>query len=408
MASAFLRSKVEERAALTDLVNGILKKCSDDSREPSVEERARLDEYGTRIKALDGTIVELRTQEEASARFLGVVEGIEAAEEDSERRQTRRNREPEPEVRTAGEAFIQSEQFKTYRGYGTMQPVEFQDFLGVEARMAVISGPITEESLNLPAYRWDGPPGATTTAPFLRLIGREVVSTNAVSYITWGDSATGAAVVPETDLKPEAALAPTEHPVNLDTYAYWKAITRQALEDYPRIRSIVETKLRTGLADALETAAIATLDGVAAPGSATNLEGIREAIGQLQGSGYRPTAIAMNPADAATLDLAVMGSTLLGPNSPGSYWGLPVVPVGGVEQGTAYVGDFANAVTWFDRSSASVYMSDSHADYFIRNLFVILAEQRSAFALTEPTAVVAVTIAAPAPEAPAALTAASK
>lgn len=406
MASAFLRAKVDERAALTDLVSGILDKCSDEQRDPSPEERAKLDDYNTRIKVLDGSITELRTAEEANTRFLKNAGAIEAAAEDAETVRTR-SRQVEPARLSAGEAFVQSEQFKNYRGFGTMQPVEFADFLGIEQRMAVLAGPITEDQLNLPAYRWDGPAGPQVNTPFLSVIGREVVSTNAVSYITWSP-ATGVAVVAETDTKPEATLTPTETPLNLQTYAYWKAITRQALEDYPRIRSIVETKLRTGLADALETAAIATLDGVAAPGSATNLEGIREAIGQLQGSGYRPTAIAMNPADAATLDLAVMGSTLLGPNSPGSYWGLPVVPVGGVEQGTAYVGDFANAVTWFDRSSASVYMSDSHADYFIRNLFVILAEQRSAFALTEPTAVVAVTIAAPAPEAPAALTAASK
>jgi HK97 family phage major capsid protein len=399
MASAYLRSKVDERAALTDVVDGILKKCSDESREPSPEERSRLDEYGTRIKALDGTIVELRTQEEANARFLGVAQGIEAAEEDSERRGAARKTQTEPEIRSAGEAFIQSEQFKRYRGYGTMEPVEFEDFLGMETRMAVLTGPITEALLKLPPERWDGPAGPTVRAPFLSLIGREVVSTNAVSYITWGDYATGAAEVAETDTKPEATLTPTEHPVTLKTYAFWKAITRQALEDYPRIRSIVESKLRIGLAQELETVATGVLSGVAAPGTATNLEGIRSAIATLQENGYTPTAIAMNPQDAALLDLEVMGSTLLGPNSPGNYWGVRVVPVGSIPAGTAYVADWTQAVTWFDRSSASVYMSDSHADYFIRNLFVILAEQRSTFALTEPNAVVAVTVAAATPPA---------
>lgn len=396
MPTAFLRSKIDERAALTDLVEGIYEKCTADSRDPSTEERAKLDEYGGRIKILDGSIAELRTAEDANSRFLSTSAAVEdRAERDEIRRTEKGGKDKTPETRSIGQAFVESEQFQNYRGRGTMEPVEFQDFLGVEER-AAITGPITDALLKLPAQRWDGPAGPVSRTPFLSIIGREVVSTNAVSYITWGDSATGAAKVAETDLKPEAALVPTEHPVTLDTYAFWKAITRQALEDFPRIRSIVENKLRLGLAETLEAAAIATLSGVTAPGASapTNLAGVRTAIATLQSAGYTPTAIAMNPGDAAQLDLAVMAGTLSGPSIPGTYWGLRVIPVGGIAAGTAYVGDFGQGVTWFDRSSASVYMSDSHADYFIRNLFVILAEERSVFALTEPTAIVAVKIAA--------------
>jgi HK97 family phage major capsid protein len=386
MPSAFLRSKVDERAALTDLVSGILDKCSDDQRDPSPEERAKLDDYSNRIKVLDGSITELRTAEEANQRFLQTAARLEDAEETAERRQLAKT--APTETLSAGEAFIQSEAFRTYRGRGTMEPVEFQDFLGLEQRAA-----IDLALLDLPPQRWDGPVGPRVTSPFLAIVGREQVSSNSVSFIQWSD-ATGATVVAEGALKPEATLTPTETPATLATYAYWKAITRQALEDYPRIRSIVETKLRGGLAQILEAAAIATLAGVAAPSAGSNLAGIRNAIAELQGKGYTPSAIAMNPADAALLDLEVMDATVAGPNSPGRYWGLPVVPAAGIAAGEAYVGDFRQGVTWFDRGSASVYMSDSHADYFIRNLFVILAEQRSVFALTEPEAIEAVTVAA--------------
>lgn len=395
MTSPFLRAKIDERAALTDTVGGILKKCSDETRDPSQEERAKLDEYGNRIKMLDGSISELRTAEEANARFLSTVQRMESTDEETERRNTVSRKADKPVALSAGEAFVQSDNFRNYRGFGTMEPVEFSDFLGVEQR-AAISGitPITLETLDLPPYQWSGPAGATERNPFLSVIGREVVSSNAVSYISWS-KATGAAIVAETDTKPEATLTPTETPLNLATYAFWKAISRQALEDMPRIRSIVETKLRAGLAATLEAAAVSVLDEVDAyGGDESGLAGIRAAIGSLQGSGYQPNAIVVNPADAATLDIAVMGATVSGPVSQSGYWGLRVVPVPGITAGTAYVGDFANGVTWFDRSSASVYMSDSHADYFVRNLFVVLAEQRSAFALTEPDAVQSVSVAA--------------
>lgn len=383
MPSAFLRSKIDERAALTDLVSGILDKCTTDSRDPSAEERAKLDEYGNRIKSLDGSITELRTAEEANQRFLQVAERVEQAEEQAELRATGKTPTATSTAVSLGQAFIDSEQFRNYRGRGTMEPVEFQDFLGIEQRAA-----ITLADLDLPAVRIDGPAGPTVTSPFLRLIGREQVSGNAVTWMGWGP-ATGAAIVAEGAVKPEAALVPVENSQALDTYAYWKAISRQALEDYPRIRSIVETKLRQGMATTLEGAAVAELAGVTPSGDA-GLGGIRQAIAGLQSAGYAPNGIAVNPADAAALDIAVMDGTLNGPVVYGSYWGLPIVPVPGIAAGTAYVADFRQALTWFDRGSASVYMSDSHADYFIRNLFVVLAEQRSAFALTEPGAIVSV------------------
>lgn len=391
MASPFLRAKVDERAALTDTVGGILKKCSDEQRDPTAEERAKLDEYGNRIKMLDGSIAELRTSEEANARFMSTVERMQDQDEEQERRATRRDEKPVTRM-SAGEAFVQSDNFRNYRGFGTMEPVEFTDFLGVEQR-AAITGPIVLETLNIPPYQWSGPTGAAERNPFLSVIGREVVSSNAVSYISWS-RATGAAVVAETDTKPEATLTPTETPLNLQTYAFWKAISRQALEDMPRIRSIVETKLRAGLAATLEAAAVGVLGDVDAfGGGEVGLAGIRASIGALQSAGYQPNAIVVNPADAATLDIDVMGVTTAGPVTQGAYWGIRVVPVPGVTPGTAYVGDFTNGITWFDRSSASVYMSDSHADYFVRNLFVVLAEQRSAFALTETDAVQSVSIA---------------
>jgi hypothetical protein len=54
--------------------------------------------------------------------------------------------------------------------------------------------------------------------------------------------------------------------------------------------------------------------------------------------------------------------------------------------GTAYVGDFAQAVTVFDRGTTAVYLSDSHADNFIRNVLLLLAEIRALATVPEPQA----------------------
>lgn len=390
MSSAYLKSKMEERAGLADLVTTTLDRCAEESRDPSPDERARLDQWGAQIRALDGEIVQLRTALEANDRFVDVISAVSRSEEAAERRnadrardEDRRDRRP----RTFGEEFVESDAFKNYRGRGTMEPVEFEGF--IENRAA-----IDLATLDLPPQLWSGPRGYVTTTPVLDVIGRERVSSNSVEYLFWGDGDAPASVVEEGQTKPEATMTVEPKPVVLKTYAHWKAITRQALEDYPRIRSIVEGKLRGGLANALETAAAGAILADTAIPTVTNanlLAGVREAVGRVQASGYQPNALLLNPQDYAALDIAAAEQSNAGPVRTAAFWGLRPAPAGAVPAGTIVVGDFVEGVTWFDRATAAVYMTDSHADFFVRNLLVVLAEQRAAFAVTEHNALAKVT-----------------
>ena len=87
----------------------------------------------------------------------------------------------------------------------------------------------------------------------------------------------------------------------------------------------------------------------------------------------------MNPADLAAIDLSLMGSTNSGPDLNTSAWGLNFIPVPGVAAGTAYVGDIGAAVQLFRRANASVFLTDSHGEFFISNIVLILAEIRAAW-----------------------------
>ena len=66
-------------------------------------------------------------------------------------------------------------------------------------------------------------------------------------------------------------------------------------------------------------------------------------------------------------------------------WGYPVVTSQTVTEGYALLGDWRKAILW-DRERASIQVSDSHSDFFIRNLVAILAEMRAAFGVIRPTA----------------------
>ena len=74
--------------------------------------------------------------------------------------------------------------------------------------------------------------------------------------------------------------------------------------------------------------------------------------------------------------------------NPGGTWGLTPVAVPELAAGTTVVGDFKSAITLFDRGQTSVFVTDSHADFFLRNQLVILAEARMLAAAVEPLAMV--------------------
>lgn len=112
-----------------------------------------------------------------------------------------------------------------------------------------------------------------------------------------------------------------------------------------------------------------------------------------------PNAIALNPTDVEKVDLARESGTTGrfysgGPFAmgPRTLWGTPILETEGVSAGTALVGDFSKAVLW-DREQTSISITDSHADFFIRNLVAILAEERVAFGVTRPTAFVSTAVA---------------
>lgn len=394
MSTAYLNRKIDERAGLSDAATALLDKAAAANRDPSLEERAQLDGWETRCKALDAEISNLETQVRGNASFVKLA-GRVREDEKAERRDADDRAERRDAVSTTsksvGQRFVESDAFKAYNGRGSSAEVVFEHFL--ERREA-----ITTDTVQAPAYIFSQT-GYQATTPLLNAIGKVTVTSGSVEYLTWG--ASNAELVPEGELKPEATIDPTVHTLSLDTYAHFKAITRQALEDIAQVQSIVESKLRDGLANALEAAAATSLTSSTQIPEIVNddlLAGIRQGIGEVQSHGYVPNAIVLNPADYATLDIDAAAGAGNGPVGWGSFWGVPAIASGAIDEGTVYVGDLRQGQTWFDRNTTAVYMSDSHADFFVRNMLVILAEQRAAFAVTEPLAIAKVTTTAETPE----------
>ncbi len=265
------------------------------------------------------------------------------------------------------------------------------------------------------------------------LVSVRRTSSDAVEYVAQTSHTNAAAVVPEATssaaptapetagplvlnpnggYKPEGAWAYERKVANVKTIAEWVPATKRALADVDALEGLINDELRADIAEAEEGQILAgngsgenftgilNWSGVQTQAFATDLfTSIRKGITKARTVGrVNPTGIVMNPLDAETVDLTKDADGRYyygGPFSIGArtLWGLPVVESETQPAGEALLGDFSKAVIW-DREQTTVTMTDSHADFFIRNMVAILAEERLAFAVTRPTAFVKVDIAA--------------
>lgn len=243
------------------------------------------------------------------------------------------------------------------------------------------------------------------------LITSGTTNSDAIEYVLMGATTNAAAPVAEataasggSGAKSESDMALSTATTSVKTIAHWIPATRRALADAGQLRTLIDSFLRYGLEEELEDQI------VSGGGTGENFLGIistplvqtqayatdivttaRKARTLIKTVGRTdPTAYAMHPTDWETFDLAQDNEARYffgGPSVLGNarLWGLPVVESEALTAGQAIIGDWKWAVLW-QRMQAQILVSDSHSDFFIRNLIAILAEMRAAFAVIRPKA----------------------
>ena len=237
--------------------------------------------------------------------------------------------------------------------------------------------------------------------------GRTV--SNTVTLMRQTTRTNAAAVAPEGTLKGESGMAWTEVAFKVATVATWVPVTRQALDDAAGLQALVDGELRSNLGEKEEDQLLFgngtgdNLMGVVPQAQAfvapfpvineTPFDRLLMALAQASIANYKPSAIVLNTADAFQLHSIkdTAGRYIGGGPYEGLVnllWSIPWVGTNAMPQNQFIVGDFANAAQIFDRLDAEVLISDSHADFFVKNLYAIRAEQRLAFAVRAPLAFV--------------------
>lgn len=372
----YLRRLVDERTSLSETQCRMAEQAATEERDFNEAEAAALAGIETRCAEIDRQLTQYNGQAESMRAFADLQTRLETTRETNGHGEQRSPTTP-MEYTSWGQSFVESEQFRSYNGHGQSGRFEIEGYLELRA-------PITTAQLSIPHFRLP-PVEYQTTAPLLEVCGRVTVSSGVVDWVELGGDPQ-AQVVAEGAVKPEAAFAATPRSAALDTIAHWVQITRQALEDAPYIRSIIEGKLRRGLLNKAEADMATAITAATLPtaGGADLSTAIRVGQGTVQAAGFNPNAVVLNPADFAALDVA--SAAVVNPGSGAPYWGLRPVAAGAIPAGSVYVGDFVAGATLFDRGVTNVFLSDSHAALFISNILVILAEARLKSAVTEPLA----------------------
>lgn len=217
--------------------------------------------------------------------------------------------------------------------------------------------------------------------------------------------------------KPQSSIAWSRRTDSVETIATWMAATRQTLADAAQVRSLIDNQGRLmirleeddqllngngtspNISGILDRTGVQTLD-LATP-TLDNLDGIRTARRLVKTGLSRmdPTFIVVNPIDSEEFDvLKDLDGQYRGGNPIGGgfafdqpIWRLRRAESEAIASGTALVGSGAAATIW-DRQPLTVLTADQHADFFVRNLVVILFEERIGLQVIFPTAFVLVTL----------------
>lgn len=208
-------------------------------------------------------------------------------------------------------------------------------------------------------------------------------------------------------IKGESGITFTLNQVGVKTIAHWIPVSRQILSDAPMLQSYIDQRLTYGLKLEEEDEVLngdgtgGHINGLRAQDTAFNggvtnqtvLDTLLKAMNQVSLAEYEATGVIMHPTDWTSLMLSkdTQGRYLFSdPHSTEAprVWGKAVVATQAMTQGQFQVGAYSMASALWDREDATVRISESHDDFFVRNMLVLLAEERVALTVYRPTAMV--------------------
>lgn len=243
---------------------------------------------------------------------------------------------------------------------------------------------------------------------FARLVVADLLApgttdSNLIKYVKESVFTNAAAAVAQGAAKPESTLTFAPASASVEKIAHWFAVTEEMLEDFAQTQSVIDARLRLGLSIAEEDEllngsgvsphlpglmGLAGLTAAQARGADSNADAIFKQITAIAAATFlTPDAFVMHGTNWQTIQLTknaagnYLGSGPWAAAQTPTLWGLPGAITPKIVLGTALVGAFKAAAQFFRKGGVRVEASNSHSDFFIKNLVAIRGEERGALAV---------------------------
>jgi HK97 family phage major capsid protein len=397
-------AKAEEGLALIEKYGTL---AESENRVMTAEELAEIEavsKQGTEIQAKIDRLKGVDAMKERIQAMVSVGSGQTPAAARSARRTS------------MGSQFVESDEYRSFFGKGLHRTsaawrspsIELVDYAGLHAA-TLTTDPASGGDLITPDYRPGVLPLLFKPLRVADLLASGTTDSNAIQYMVETVFTNAAAAVAEGAAKPESTLIFDAITDLVRKLAHWLPVTEEMLEDVSQIRSYIDARLRLGVEIAEENQLL-NGDGIAPnllglmnrPGlhaafarvdPMTNAEAIFVQMQAIYWASFiMPTGTIMNPVNWAATALMktttgeyMGGGPFSGPVAP-TLWGVPVAVSPSIVANTALTGAFKSAAQVFRKGGIRVEASNSHQDFFIKNLVAIRAEERLALAVYRPGA----------------------
>ncbi len=362
-------------------------------------------------KARAGEDMTKSAKEIADGALTGLNETKARLDELEQRVARRGSGQPERE-KSIGEQYVESEQYKAAFANGARQGQN----VGIDVKA------ITSLTTDANGSAGDLVRSERVQSPMMMLPDRQLTirgliapgttSSSSIEYVQETGFVNNAGMVAEGTLKPESSLKLDLKNAPVRKIAHWFLASSEILSDAPGLRSMIDNRLRYGLAFVEDVQLLkgdgtgqnlagikpqasdyAVPAGFTAPSGATKIDKLRIAQLQVALALYPADGQVLHPIDWAEIELTkdAEGRYIIG-NPQGSIaptlWGLPVVASMAQTIGEFTVGAWKMGAQLFDREQSGVLVSTEDGDNFRRNMVTILAEERLALTVYRPEAFV--------------------
>jgi HK97 family phage major capsid protein len=415
MGRPVVTTLIDELKAAATAAQGFMTKAEAENRELTAEERAEVDGKLTRARELRGQIQSLEAANAARREIDEMLTSGQVGTGAIVRRSDGADRLGLATLRKSlGQQFVESAAFEFMRA-GKHRGGSQWSTEAVELEAATL----TEDGASGGALVLPTQVGGIQPILFRRLtvadlLAQGTTDSNSIAYMEELVATNAAAPVAEGGLKPESALTFGTKLAAVKKIATWLPVSEEMLADAAQIRSYIDARLRM-FVELAEEGQILMGDGIGpntlglrvTPGLAadvvraaaeTNADAIfRQIMAIFTASFLMPDGIVLNPADWSQIVLSkdtngqYYGAGPFSPIQTPTLWGLPVAVTPAETVGVGFVGAFRMAAQLWRRTGIVVQASNSHADYFIRNLVAIRAERRQALTVYRPGAMGEVT-----------------